>query len=80
MQLVSFVIRFGGKFSAMVKSFEMRLRLMFNLATAERQVSSGCAVMNSFTRIASSVIFWGGDGSRFRVFGRGMSIEASNLP
>ncbi len=58
----------------------MRLRGMFNLAAAERQVSSGCAVMKFFTWSASRMQFCGGAGARDRISGRGRSIEACKAP
>ena len=58
----------------------MRLRWMFNLVAAERQVSFGFAAMNSFTRSASRTQFSGGAGARDRISGRGRSIEACKAP
>lgn len=51
---------------------------MLSFGAAERYVSSGFAVMNSFTRIASSTKFCGVVG--FRNLGSGMPIDACNLP
>ena len=79
-QLISSVIRFDGRASAIVISFEMRFLGRFSLVAAERQVSSGCAAMKSFTRSASSMQFCGGAGARDRISGSGRSIEACKTP
>ena len=56
----------------------MRLRSMFNLADADRHVSSGLAVIKVLTIIACFIMFIGsGIGG---VGGNGRSKEASSLP
>lgn len=80
LQLASSVIRLAGSWLAIVRSLAMRFRLRFNLSAAERQVSSGCAAMNSFTLSASRTQFSGGTGARDRNSGSGRSTEACKTP
>jgi len=57
----------------------MRLRWRLILEAADWQVSSGCAAMNSFTRIASSTKFLGG-ALLGCILGSGRPTEACKTP
>lgn len=76
LQFANFVIRFCGNVSAIVRSFEIRLRWRLSLPAADRQVSSGLASIKVFTRSASCTILIGGAGSLLGIWGNGMSKEA----